>query len=519
MIKANHREIFGHKIPQNLLNGNEKAGNKLDDFEILQKLGEGSFGKIIKVKSKLNSKIYAIKQLDFDKLDDFLKKKVQIELIILKKVDHPNVCKCIDYFEENGLSYIIMKYYNNKDLSHFLKAIYDINPPIKEEILWDIFHQCAEGLAYIHNQGIIHRDIKPQNILMDDNKEIQIGDFGIAAITNKNQVKNFTNNPEEQKIILLSPGEYAGTPRYMAPEIHSGHYDQRVDVFSLGVSFYELCYKTLPYSPNKIDMSELINDKNYSYELRNIIFKMIQKNPDERIDSISIRREIKKGYIKKYVKNSGIFSVIKCLFNFPNFEWFFTDDYILSRIIDEKIDKKVLYIMIRILQSLKDKKEVLENIYGLRKTLIEEGIKRKDNEEITPQEAINMILGLLNYDLNEKITKNLTDYIRDKSSKYEKEEQYLDVKENPGEEKTKLEEFKNNKLKIKSFISEYFQGILKIELECSKKHKNFLFRAYNILSFNCNLLVNSLNKMEFDIYEAFNCHCNYKTYFGFLINK
>ena len=500
-IKAGNKVITAFKVPPTLLVEDNNAGKRLADFEILQKLGQGSFGIVIKVRSKLNSKIYAIKQLNLMNEDEEMKKKLKIELIILKKLEHPNVCKCVCTFEENGLFYIVMKYFNNKDLSQFLKGIYKINPPIKEEILWNIFYQCAEGLNYIHRKGIIHRDIKPENIFMDDNKIIQIGDFGISCIVQQgNYVKYFSENPQEQKIILLGTNEYAGSKYYMAPEVISDRlYDQRIDIYSLGVSFYELCYKTFPYLPYKGDMIELINDKNYSYELRDIIFKMIQKDKDKRINSSDFYTEIKKGYIKKYVKNSGIYSAIRCIFNFPNFSHFFSNNYIMSQVISTQYEKKILYIMLEILQSLNDKKNVLETIYTFRDILTKEEIKRKDNEEITPQETIRIILNLLNYELNEKINQNINEIFKDNSSK---KDEYLHHEDIPGEELEKLCEFENG-IKIKSFISKNFQGILKIKRKCSNNHENFLFRGFNFISFNCYKLLNKLNKQEFHIYDAF----------------
>ena len=146
-----------------------------------------------KVKSKINLEIYALKKNIKEKKNKFEFKKLINELSFLRNFKHENVCQCLTFFEENGCSYIVMKFFNNKDLYRFLEAHRKLNIRIKEEedTLWDIFRQCLEGLLYIHNEGVIHRDIKPSNILMDDEGNIQIGGFGISSVMDLNQINNF----------------------------------------------------------------------------------------------------------------------------------------------------------------------------------------------------------------------------------------------------------------------------------------------------------------------------------------
>jgi serine/threonine protein kinase len=96
-----------------------------------------------------------------------------------------------------------MKLFNNKDLYRFMQANNLLNIKINEDTLWDIFHQCLEGLLYIHSKGVIHRDIKLTNILMDDKGNIQIGDFGISLVMNMSQTRIFTHNPDQIKFILF----------------------------------------------------------------------------------------------------------------------------------------------------------------------------------------------------------------------------------------------------------------------------------------------------------------------------
>ena len=129
-VSPNNRG-FRFKIPNEYII--DDIGNKLDDFEILQNLGHGGSAHAIKVKSKKNFKIYVIKSTTV--FNDSEKK----EIILMTKLDHPNVCKCRAHFEEGGKYYIVMDLYNNKDLFRYLSAHMQIQKRIKEENIWSIF--------------------------------------------------------------------------------------------------------------------------------------------------------------------------------------------------------------------------------------------------------------------------------------------------------------------------------------------------------------------------------------------
>ena len=498
IINIENKEILAYKIPSFYNNENNLIGNKLEDFEILQIMGEGSFGNIAKVKSKLNSEIYALKQNKLENISKEKKREITNELLFLKKLDHPNICKCITTFEENNLFYIVMKLFDNKDLYRYLVGNRIFGNLINEDIFWNIFYQCINGLNYIHNKGIIHRDIKPGNIFIDDEKNIQIGDFGIAVVMqNSNQVQNFSNDPEQQKSLLLIPGECKGTPNYVAPEVQlCQNYDQKADIYSMGITFYALCYASHPYINNN-NMNELNNDNYYSKELRDIICKMIQINPLDRINTSDLYSLIKKCYIKKYVKNSGIFSAVRCLFNYPNFKSYFSNNYLMSQVMESQCPKKFSFIMIEIIQSIEEKigNNISDKIYDLR-NILKETINKKDNEEISPLETINILLNSLNCELNEKF-ENMT-----KSQK----KSYIHNPDVPGNEAKKYQEFVNDYNKIfNSFISINFQGVLKVARKCSINHINYLFRRFHFIPLNCDIIKNKLKKQTINISEAFDC--------------
>ena len=490
LLKKKQRTILAYKLPSQYLNKGDIIGKKLDDFEFLQYLGRGSYGFVAKVKSKINGQIYALKNNEMKKMGVDVRQKFENEILFMNFFNHPNVCNCLTSFVENGNYYLIMDYYNNKDLYRYLSAYIKLNTKISEEVLWEVFNQCLNGLLYIHNQGVIHRDIKIGNIFMDDKRLIKIGDFGESVVINKKQLNNFTKDIQKQNNILFDQNKYGvvGTKYYMAPEIEKGlQYDQKVDVYSMGICFHVLCFACFPPSDNYMDY--LDRDDFYSKELKQIIPQMIEKDPNKRPNSSDIQKSFQKLYIKYYVKNSGIYSVILCLFNFINFSNYFNNEEEIEAIMEKEYDKEVVFMMISILSALKSKNNLDEEIYFLRKNLCRQGINKKDNIEITPSEALYIIINSLNYELNKKqITSMAHIYITEVAP--------------PDKEIKKYNELKKKMKNIDSAISKNFTGILKIERKCKTcKKKFYKFENFHYISFNINIFNDdSIN----NIYDCFN---------------
>ena len=283
LINVNNKNVLTCKLPSYYQKKEENnAGNKLEDFIILQVMGEGNFGFVAKVKSKKNLQIYALKKNIISQMTEEEKKKVNNEIKFLSFFDHPNVCKCITHFEEDGCIYIVMELFKNKDLYKHLSAFLNLKIAYRERNIWDIFNQCLKGLTYIHNQGVIHRDIKLGNLLMGEDGKIIIGDFGVSAVMNQKEALKFTKNEQELNLLLFNPNEAAGTPNYLAPEIERlDPYDQRADVYSMGVCFYALCFGNIPYGDGNF-MRELLYDDKYSPELKEVIRRMIQIDQNQR---------------------------------------------------------------------------------------------------------------------------------------------------------------------------------------------------------------------------------------------
>ena len=306
----------------------EYIGNKLEDFEILQTLGKGSYGFVAKVKSKINQKIYALKMIDFSTIKDPEERQLSLnEINILTHLNSPHIVKCYNYFYNGNKYYILMEYIDNGDLKGYINAHQNMKTPISEDELIQIFYQCMSGLYYIHANNLIHRDIKPANIFLTNDKIFKIGDFGVSAIR-KIGNNNFKTHIEKEKTMI-------GTPLYMSPEIFNQQkYGRKVDIYSMGCTFFEICYYTPPRIPTPVpkningkleiltdfkDAPKKENEGVYSPEITKIINYMIEKDQKLRPSTLDIFNLIKEQYNKRITQNESIFCVYRCLFTFQNF--------------------------------------------------------------------------------------------------------------------------------------------------------------------------------------------------------
>ena len=188
---------------------NSEIGNKLEDFEILQVLGEGAYGFVAKVQSKLNFGIYALKKYILSSVSDDEKKYILNERIFMKKLDHENVVKLYCDFQEKDNLYLVMEYMDGGDLYTFIDANRSLEMSIDEEKLWNIYEQCLRGLVYLHRMGLIHRDIKPANLLMNSKGEIKYTDFNVSAIINSDRAREFTKNKNEEEHLITNFNKFS----------------------------------------------------------------------------------------------------------------------------------------------------------------------------------------------------------------------------------------------------------------------------------------------------------------------
>ena len=459
--QKNGEQLIEYKLP-NFNENKNNFGSNPEDFEILQVLGHGSFSQVLKVKSKNDFGIYALKKVDMAYIiqdQELSQKYFENEVLFLKKLNHPNIIKCYNIFQVNQYLYFLMEFMNNGDLESYNRGILSMKLKIPEAKLWEIFYKCLSGLDYIHKEGIVHRDIKLQNLFLDDNFNVKIGDFNISAVINDNAAKKFADK-EEQVENLMNTNTTLGSPLYQAPEIGKRIYDQKVDIYSMGVSFYELCFGHVPNN-KKFDFND---DGFYSKEIKEFIRAMIDEDENKRPTCNEAMAYAKDFFIKLYVKNTSVESMVNCFSNYIDIQRFFSNNGIMNFLCERK--KEISKSFFSALQSVNDKKQKGINLYELRKALENEGLDIKsDNLEIDPGNLLIFFLSKLNSELNEIDPPTKAIPVNEQIRRYK----ILNKKYcfSPGEEEDKFNLILTTyNLKILSIISRYFISYIKTKRTC-----------------------------------------------------
>jgi len=202
-------------------------------YEIVQILGQGGMGAVYKARDQELERLVALKVIrpELAQYPEVLQRFKQ-ELILAREVTHRNVIRIFDLGEANGIKFITMEYIEGRDLKSLIRERGKIEP--KQAA--DIIAQVCRALEAAHSEGVIHRDLKPQNIMVDEQGKVSVMDFGIAR------------SMEEVGGGMTQTGALVGTIEYMSPEQAKGEkLDQRTDLFSLGIIFYETLTGDSPY--------------------------------------------------------------------------------------------------------------------------------------------------------------------------------------------------------------------------------------------------------------------------------
>ncbi len=249
-------------------------------FKILQIIGMGGMGVVYKAVQEPLNRIVALKVLPPQlSINDELSKRFKIEADAISLLQHQNVVSLYDYGEDKGYRFFAMQFIDGENLSARIQG----KKVMPAGDIIDIAKQMCRGLRYAHSKDVIHRDIKPQNVLLDKENIARLSDFGIARIFSSAGI--------------TLTGVTVGTPEYMSPEQAEGaDVDAKTDIYSLGIVIYEMLTKKPPFLANnpvataykhvhEIPIPPSIKRRDTPKRLELIVLKALKKDKKERYES------------------------------------------------------------------------------------------------------------------------------------------------------------------------------------------------------------------------------------------
>jgi serine/threonine protein kinase len=258
------------------------VGSQIDEYEVLSLVGHGAMARVYLALDTRLRRYVALKLIDHAWRDsNDYRERFQREALAVGRLEHPHIVRLYRYGEQDGLLYMAMQYVEGVELSAVMLDYQRDNVYMPLVEVSRLIGEIGQALDYAHGQGVIHRDVKPGNILVSSNGHAILSDFGLALPPG-----------------VEAKGEAFGTPHYMAPEqvVSSANAGPLSDLYSLGVILYEMVTNRLPFdAPDPVDVALLhLNDPppsprqfrpEISPELEELILRMLAKDPSERCQS------------------------------------------------------------------------------------------------------------------------------------------------------------------------------------------------------------------------------------------
>lgn len=259
----------------------ESNGNVLmQRYELGKLLGQGSFAKVYHGRDIKNGQSVAIKIVDKEKiLKVGMMEQVKREISVMRLVRHPNVVQIFEVMASKAKIYIVMEYVKGGELFNKVSK-----RKMKEHAARKFFRQLISAVDFCHSRGVYHRDLKPENLLVDENGDLKVSDFGLSTFAESKRWDGLLHTT-------------CGTPAYAAPEVisRSGYDGCKTDIWSCGVILFVLLAGYLPFhEPNLMDMYRKIGRAEYKFPswisrgASKLIYKILDPNPDTRISMSKI---------------------------------------------------------------------------------------------------------------------------------------------------------------------------------------------------------------------------------------
>jgi len=254
----------------------------LGRYEIKGVLGKGAMGLVYDARDPKLDRRVAIKTILTRKLEAdqarMIRLRFEREVRAVARLNHPNIVQVYDFGSENELAYIVMEYIQGKELKDYLEA----NERLDLKQIFALMGELLDALHFAHEAGIIHRDVKPANIMVAAGGHAKLTDFGVARFT----------EPEGAELEATRVGTIVGTPAYMSPEQTQGQpLDRRTDVFSAGVIFYQLLTWQKPFQGSQWELAKKIIEDDPVWpsqlvqipaEIDRVVARALAKTPERR---------------------------------------------------------------------------------------------------------------------------------------------------------------------------------------------------------------------------------------------
>ncbi|KAG7534706.1 Protein kinase domain [Arabidopsis thaliana x Arabidopsis arenosa] len=252
-----------------------------DKYDVGRLLGQGTFAKVYYGRSILTNQSVAIKMIDKEKVMKVgLIEQIKREISVMRIARHPNVVELYEVMATKTRIYFVMEYCKGGEL--FNKVA---KGKLRDDVAWKYFYQLINAVDFCHSREVYHRDIKPENLLLDDNENLKVSDFGLSALA----------DCKRQDGLLHTT---CGTPAYVAPEVinRKGYDGTKADIWSCGVVLFVLLAGYLPFhDSNLMEMYRKIGKADFKApswfapEVRRLLCKMLDPNPETRITIAKIR--------------------------------------------------------------------------------------------------------------------------------------------------------------------------------------------------------------------------------------